>query len=81
MAYPSIISQPGMLSRLTILTTGSAARNLQPVLEALSPLIEGSKAKRVLELASYPYEHIRGYAQKWPDVSFTGTVRDEKEIR
>lgn len=49
--------------------------------KALSPLIEGSNAKRVLELASYPYEHIRGYAQKWSDVQFTGTVRDDKEIK
>lgn len=81
MAYPSIISQPGMLSRLTVLTPGSAARNLQPVLEALAPLVEGSKAKRILELASYPYEHIRGYAEKWPGVQFTGTVRDGKEMR
>lgn len=81
MTYPSIISQPGMLLQLTSLTKGSAARNLQPVLEALTTLIEGSKAKRVLELASYPYEHIRGYAEKWPDVSFTGAVRDDKEIR
>lgn len=33
----------------------------------------------MLELASYPYEHIRAYAATWPDVEFTGTVRDATE--
>lgn len=57
------------------------------MLEALAPLIDGSglgsgsrsRARRVLELASYPYEHIRGYARAWPGVAFAGTVRDERE--
>lgn len=50
------------------------------MLEALSPLVD-AQTRRVLELASYPYEHIRGYAEKWPAVQFTGTVRDDKELR
>ncbi|TXT04253.1 hypothetical protein VHUM_04251 [Vanrija humicola] len=67
MSYPSVISQKG-----------SAARNLEPVLGALAPLIRDD-TRRVLELASYPYEHIRAYASQWPDVHFAGTVRDGAE--
>ncbi|KAL1409534.1 hypothetical protein Q8F55_003518 [Vanrija albida] len=83
MAYPSVISQKG-----------SAARNVEPVLAALAPLIKPppaapsqhtrpqprpTPARRVLELASYPYEHILAYAAAWPEVEFSGTVRDERE--
>lgn len=62
-----------------MLIPGSAARNLDPVLGALTPLIDDG-ARRVLELASYPYEHILGYAERWPDVRFSGTVRDKEEM-
>jgi hypothetical protein len=65
---------------LRILTAGSAVRNVDPVLDALAPLIDSPPAaKRVLELASYPYEHIRHYAETWPGVQFAGTVRDAGE--
>lgn len=55
---------------------------MQPVIEALQPLIEGNgtPARRILELASYPYEHIRGYAKMWPQVHFAGTARDSEEM-
>lgn len=66
------------------LTLGSAARNMRPVIDALHPLIDGkngySPAKRILEIASFPYEHIRGYASEWPNVYFSGTARNQDEI-
>lgn len=60
---------------------GSAARNIEPVLGALTPLIDITPTpQHILELASYPYEHIRHYAVRWPDVEFSGTARDKDEI-
>ena len=59
----------------------TAQRNLGTVTECLDPLVNGAvPAKYVLELASFPYEHIRGYAKKWPHVHFSGTVRDLDEM-
>ncbi|KLT39202.1 hypothetical protein CC85DRAFT_305223 [Cutaneotrichosporon oleaginosum] len=68
--YPSVISVPG-----------SAQRNIGTVIECLEPLVNGPvPAKYVLELASFPYQHIRGYAAQWPHVHFSGTVRDADEL-
>lgn len=81
MAYASVISQPGGYSSASFLTTGSAARNIEPVFDALGPLIDiPTPPGHILELASYPYEHIRHYGERWPHVHFTGTARDEEEI-
>ncbi|BEJ05422.1 hypothetical protein CcaverHIS641_0212390 [Cutaneotrichosporon cavernicola] len=68
--YPSVISVPG-----------AAQRNLGTVTDCLDPLVNGPvPAKHVLEIASFPYEHMRGYAKKWPHVHFSGTVRDIDEM-
>ena len=82
MSYGSVISQKGKTVLIrSSLTPGSAARNVGPVLDTLGPYIgSGSETKRVLELASFPYEHIRAYAARWPGVHFTGTCRDADEI-
>ncbi|KAK1920977.1 hypothetical protein DB88DRAFT_501735 [Papiliotrema laurentii] len=69
MSYPSIISQPG-----------SAKRNLEPIIQQLAPLVNGPPgSSRILELASYPYEHIAAFAQQWPEVEWWGSCRDEGE--
>ncbi|WWD16708.1 hypothetical protein CI109_101139 [Kwoniella shandongensis] len=86
MSYPSVISQEG-----------SAARNLAPIIEALEPLLASSSsssssastppqlvedsARNVLELGSYPYDHISAFAGRWQDVEWWGCVRDEWELK
>jgi hypothetical protein len=73
--------------------SGSAARNVEPIIQALTPLlsdipassstpvVSASSRPRILELASYPYEHIAVFAKEWEDWEWWGTARDEKEIR
>ena len=36
--------------------------------------------KRILEIGSYPYEHIRRFAEEWPGYEWWGSGRTEEEI-
>ncbi|KAL7419671.1 cyclin-like protein interacting with PHO85 [Cryptotrichosporon argae] len=71
MDYPSIVSQ-----------AGSSVRNVAPVTAALEPLlaVPDRRGRRVLELASYPYEHIQAFARRWDSIEWWGTGRDEGEV-
>ncbi|KAK4686055.1 hypothetical protein P7C73_g4070, partial [Tremellales sp. Uapishka_1] len=72
-AYPSILPQPG-----------SAARNLPAILDALSrPALLGEQSTAgltILELASYPYEHIRAFAARWTGVQWHGSEREAEQV-
>ena len=72
------------------MSKGSAARNIGPIIEALSPLISDTLASssasstsrpQLLELASYPYEHITAFARRWGDFDWWGTARDDSELK
>jgi len=93
MSYPSIISQPGLpgLTRcdpqLTV-RKGSASRNVKPIIDALQPLLSvipsiqrSNNERHVLELASFPYEHITAFAKQWPGWEWWGTARDDGEVK
>ncbi|WRT65494.1 uncharacterized protein IL334_002437 [Kwoniella shivajii] len=68
MSYPSIITQEGAVER-----------NVEPIIEALSPLLDGIDNGHIMELGSGSYKHIEAFAKKWENVRWWGTVRNEIE--
>nr|XP_019050181.1 hypothetical protein I302_00605 [Kwoniella bestiolae CBS 10118]OCF29111.1 hypothetical protein I302_00605 [Kwoniella bestiolae CBS 10118] len=68
MSYPSIITQPG-----------AAQRNVQPIIDELSKLIEPNTKSQILEFGSGDYTHLQAFARRWEKVQWWGTVRDEAE--
>ncbi|WWC87681.1 uncharacterized protein L201_002572 [Kwoniella dendrophila CBS 6074] len=68
MSYPSVRT-----------TEGTIERNKAPIIEALSSVIQDDEKGNILEFGSGTYEHIEGFARKWENIIWWGTVRDDYE--
>jgi hypothetical protein len=94
-SYPSVLSQPGSASRniqpiLEALAgprtpsspsryhadESSGGNNGKPS----SSSTPSSKSRRILELASHPYDHIEAYAKRFPNWQWHGSARDQDQI-
>ena len=65
--------KPSLQPRNNWSTAGSVEANLEPIREALSPLLGQSTTRRVLELASGLGQHVCSWAAEHPRVSFRPT--------
>lgn len=87
MSYPSIITQPGasarnispILEQLHLLLADNPSGVAVKTADA-SGTTEKKGQKRILEIGSYPYEHIRRFAEEWPGYEWWGSGRTEEEI-
>ena len=69
-----------------MISSGSAARNLQPIVDALVPLLSeaplaSDDPPHILELGSFPYTHIAEFAGIWNTYEWWGTARGDDEVR
>lgn len=60
-------------------SSGLNGRSDQEVRNAEPQDATRSSPRRVLELASHPYEHIEAYARKFPKWEWYGSVRDAQQ--
>lgn len=63
------------------ISQGSVERNLEPILNALSPYFQRQQTQRVLELASGLGQHIASWATQHPSVTFQPTDRDPESVQ
>ncbi|KAK8861387.1 hypothetical protein IAR55_002206 [Kwoniella newhampshirensis] len=91
MTYPSVISQEGSASRnlvpiIDALTPLLSSTTRSPISDHVTPPVASELSRqrnqgrrRILELGSYPYDHIVAFARRWDDIEWLGCVRDHWE--
>jgi hypothetical protein len=60
---------------------GSASRNRDAILQAITPYIESTSNGRILEISSGSGEHVVAFAERWPDDEFWPSERNEEQLR